>query len=36
MAAVQNRSTRIIAETNRNNFKTLKTTSDRYPTALAR
>lgn len=35
MAAVRNRSTRIIAATNDSDFKNLETTSDRYPAALA-
>lgn len=36
MATGENASTRIIAATNRSDFNILKTTSDRYPIALAR
>jgi hypothetical protein len=36
MATVRYGSTRIVAATNHSDFKRLKTTSDRYPAALAR
>lgn len=36
MAPGANASTRIIAATKRSDFNALKTTSDRYPAALAR
>lgn len=36
MAAIRSGSTRIIAAANRRDFKALKKSSDRYPTARAR